>query len=284
MTSAKSPDQENFEAWAPAGSLWSPWAKPVLFTWTSAALSPSTGAPVTFDVSWAPSPWQESVEVTTGYREAPAQPERRPAAELTAVVLDLPGEEALRAALALAVAGYRPVPLFNCCAGSNSTVPVERIVARLAEGAPRLAALELPAAAPPAFVLDADRMRGTPSPGVFDNRWRVFPQDFPSGNVLRSHGVRRALHVRRGTDVPEDLRHVLLAWREQGLRLEQVDLTQEQPRAAALTVDKPRLFRSMRARFELLRGLRRNWAGGFGALIPVPPPPGSGGHYSGGFS
>jgi hypothetical protein len=284
MTTTKQAEQENFEAWAPASSVWSPWAKPVLFAWTSAAPDQSAVAPPAFDVSWAPSPWQESPEVTTGYREAPAQAERRVAAELTAIVLDLPGEEALRAALSLAAGGYRPVPLFNCCNGSAALVPVERILARLSEGAPGLAALELPPTAPPAFVLDADRLRGTPSPGVFDNRWRVFAQDFPSGNVLRSHGVRRALHVGRGSDVPEDLRHVLLAWKEQGLTLAQVDLTQTQPQLAALSVEKPRWFRSVRARFELLKGLRRNWAGGFGGIIPVPPPPSAGGHYSGGFS
>ena len=41
--------------------------------------------------------------------------------------------------------------------------------------------------APPAFLLDSDRMKApAPDPGRFDNRWLVFPQDFPSAAFLRS--------------------------------------------------------------------------------------------------
>src|SRR5580765_130756 len=81
---------EVFSTWAPENSIWSPWAKPVLFAHLDSALSyiPVAGAPG--DVSWSPPP-----------------------DERVAIVLDLPGAEGVIIGLALAVRGYRPVPLYN---------------------------------------------------------------------------------------------------------------------------------------------------------------------------
>src|ERR1043165_231492 len=82
--------EEIFSIWAPDNSIWSPWAKPVLFAHLDAALSfvPTPGAPI--DVSWSPSP-----------------------NEKVAVVLDLPGAEGVLVGLALAHRSYCPVPLYN---------------------------------------------------------------------------------------------------------------------------------------------------------------------------
>ena len=69
-----------------------------------------------------------------------------------------------------------------------------------------------------------------PGPGTFDNRWVVFPQDFPSAAFLRSRGVAEVLLIQAGAQPQEDLAHVLLRWQQGG---------------------------------------PRNNAGGFGAVIPV---------------
>jgi len=107
-------------------------------------------------------------------------------------------------------------------------------------------------------------------PGLFDNRWLVFPQDFPSANFLRSHAMDSALLVQAQPDQPQsDLAHVLLRWQQAGLPLRVVTPA---PGAAPqpLSVRRPRLFRWMWHRALASLGLRRNSAGGFGAVVPMP--------------
>lgn len=260
--------QRLFEVWAPPESVWSRWAKPVLFA------SPS-----------AP-PWQEpgwSVEAPgpgpTGHLDPGA-----------AYVIDLPGAAAVERGLALAHAGYRPVPLYNTAHHPAAVVATEPILARLAVGAGELAALAIPPAAPPAFLLDSRRLwpHVAPEPGRFDNRWMVFPQDFPSASFLAARGVRRVVLVQEvpapaipgipgipwlGSEQPQaDLAHVLLRYAQGGLELflQPADLSADLsalPRP--LQVQKPGGFRSIFYRAIALAGLRRGSAGGFGAVIPV---------------
>lgn len=240
--------QQLFETWAPASSVWSLWAKPVLFAG---------------DVP-APSPALAPAEPSgTAPRVDPA----------TALVIDLPGSRAVDLGLRVAQAGYRPVPLFNGGSYPGATVPVQRIVRRLAEGAEELARSPIPDDAPPAFLLDADRMNPAkpPQPGQYDNRWMAFPQDFPSAVFLQSRGIRRVLLLQ---DDPlaqprPDLAHVLLRWKEAGLELYIQDpLSDMAPRE--LAVNRPSRFRSLVYRALAVVGLRRNDAGGFGAVIPTP--------------
>lgn len=243
--------EECFERWAPLDALWSPWAKPVLFAQLLDVPGdepiPEQSLP---DVSWLPD-----------------------ASGDTALVLDLPGPEAVDAGIALARAGYRPVPLYNANVDSAAVVPVQPIMERL-----RVGALMLPEAgrlrndAPPAFLLDANRMRPalTLTPGRFDNRWLVLPQDFPSATALRTHGVKRVTVVQQDqTDPQADLRHVLLRWQNAGILLSVVDYdarSTPQP----LLVHPPSLFQVAWYRVVALMGLRRSNAGGFGGLIPEP--------------
>jgi hypothetical protein len=132
--------------------------------------------------------------------------------------------------------------------------------------------LALPADARPAFLLDADRLGGTtqPKPGLFDNRWMTFPQDFPSANFLRAHAIQSVLLIHTRPDQPqEDLAHVLLRWQEAGVPLRVVRPTAghtPQP----LEVRRPRGFRRLWYRVLATFGLRRNSAGGFGAVVPQP--------------
>ena len=168
---------EIFETWAPTGAPWSPWAKPVLFAHIT---GPAKGSAVAgpderLELAAAPLPG-------------------------TAFVVDLPGPESIEAALELARLGFRPVPLFNGCPDpdflgkpDDEAVPTAPLLAALIDGADPLKTAGLPLDAPPAFLLDADRL-GTGRrlvPNVFDNRWVVFATDFPSAGLLARRGIAR---------------------------------------------------------------------------------------------
>jgi len=76
--------------------------------------------------------------------------------------------------------------------------------------------------APPAFILDSLRLKGT-NPvreDMFDNRWMVFPQDFPSAKFLAEQKIRRVTLVQTEKTHPqEDLSHALLRWQEAGIEI-----------------------------------------------------------------
>jgi len=237
-----------FEAWTPPSSPWSRWVKPALF-----AEMPD-GPP--------PPPDLNLPEVRL--RHDPA----------TAVVIDLPGPDSVKTGLALLASGLQPVPLFNAAYHLAGVVEVTGIAAWLAHGPAVFSRMPVAEAAPPAFLLDAKRLRGglKPSPGQFDNRWMTFPQDFPSANFLITRGIRRIVLV-QDADIfaqpQEDLSHVLLRWQEAGLEIagaKPPDLDEAQP----LRVAKPSGFRALWQRALALAGLRRNSAGGFGAVVPQP--------------
>ncbi len=248
---------ELFELWAPEGASWSLWAKPVLF----AAESP---VPASARQDWL------SACISARRRWTPTN------LTDTALVLDLPGPLALALALDWATHGWRPVPLFNSCPGPGALVDNEPIRVGLAEAAPQLGDANLPATAAPGFVLDSRRVDGAPAPQRFDNRWVVFPQDFPSGARLLASGLRRVLLVQEGRrESRPDLAHVLLRWQRAGLEILALDLAGEAS-PAPLAVPEPKRFRAFGYRALIALGLRKSSAGGFGGLIPMPHQGGGG--------
>lgn len=242
-------DEQIFEAWAPDGALWTPWAKPVLFANLSrvSVTVPSVDQWRALDVSQIPS-----------------------ARGASAIVVELPGIESVLMGLALANHGYRPVPLYNVNVGPNAVVEVDAIAGGLRVGADILRDMRIAPDAPPAFLLDANRMRPAkmPAPGKFDNRWIVMPQDFPSATTLMSRGIAEVVIVRVGeTPARGDLAHVLLRWRRAGLTILGFD-AQGRERPSELHIEPPSLFRRAWYRLIALAGLRRSNVGGFGAQIP----------------
>jgi hypothetical protein len=242
-------NEQCFATWAPDGVAWSQWAKPVLFAQLDRInlrvqdMEPGASA----DVSWVPEPRDRA-----------------------AIVVDLPGPASVATGIALAERGYRPVPLFNTSDGASPVVKVDSIALALRLGAETIRDARMAADAPPAFLLDAHRMspRVLPGPGKFDNRWMVFPQDFPSGTYLRAAGIGEVLLIADGTSAREDLAHVLLRWQQAGVRILAAPATRgERPRE--LVIKEPSLFRRAWYRVVALSGLRRNDAGGFGAIIPI---------------
>jgi hypothetical protein len=243
--------EEVYDAWTPREGPWSDWVKPALFTQLQRAAtsgaSRDMSAPAP-DTAWAPR-----------------------AGDGVALVLNLPGEESIARGLALLKLGYQPVPLFNTTAAANAALRIDNLVLALADGAElvRQAASRFGPSTPPVFLLDSLRLRTLrPGPGAYDNRWMVFPQDFPSGNLLQAHGLREAMIVTDET-IDNDLDHVLRRWRRTGLRLTRKRVSPNEPAAEY----RPRSGFSPSIALAWLLvslGLRQNAAGGFGGLIPVP--------------
>jgi hypothetical protein len=238
-----------YDIWAPGYSVWAPWIKPVLFAHIK---SPPLGAADdeewrTMDITWAP-----------------------PAAQRTAIILDLPGATPIRLALRLAQEGYFPVVLHNGCPGLRAAIELQECFTALCSGEQLLRELVFAPDAPPAFLLDSRRTRGDRRPlaGDFDNRWVVLPQDFPSASFMLSHRIQQVAVIQMEQQQPaEDLRHILLRWQEAGIKIlvGQLGLAPK-----PMQIARPSRFRA--AWYALLAniGLRHNSAGGFGSVIPLP--------------
>lgn len=245
-----------FEIWAPSRGVFSAWAKPLLFAQMDEGqiVRPATD------------------------RAASAQPWAARLDGRTAVVLDLPGEASVWHGAALGEAGYRPVPLFNGSDGQQPAVEVRSIMLALQHAAGQVERASIADDAPPAFMLDGRRCDPSVRPGAgwFDNRWVVFPQDFPSGRLLRSRGVERALLVReQGRRLGDDLREVLARWGKDGVELFEVEVGGVEP--VPLKVRAAWGLRPLAAVAMVMLGLRANSAGGFGARVPMPPQGGGSG-------
>jgi len=263
--------EQAFAVWAPEAARWSRWVKPVLFAHLAEApqLAPATEPP-------PPQPFDVS--------------RLRPADGTTVVIIDLPGAAGIEAGVALADAGYQPVPLYNSVpwpasgtapAGGAVAVDMAPVMAALLSATSRLRGLRLRGDAPPAFLLDARRRVGDPGalePPGFDNRSVSLPTDFPSANLLLSCGLRRVAVVQPRDEQPQaDLAHTLRRWQEAGMEIGVmgVGLAAEGagPPATPLrpiVVQKPKWYRHLWHAAIVRLGLRPNRLGGFGGLLPDP--------------
>src|SRR5438128_1232567 len=99
---------EIFQIWAPTTSIWSPWAKPVLFAQINGTASidlPPDELILKTNIDW----------LSTIDKDH------------TAIIVNLAGLDSITMGLALAHQGYRAVPLYNCCDGPGAVVPVRKI-------------------------------------------------------------------------------------------------------------------------------------------------------------
>ena len=230
-----------YKIWAPEYSLWTEWAKPVLFASSS---SYKQG----FTMEMPKIAW-----LTTARFD-------------TMVIVDLPGESGVLESLALARLGFRPVPLYNGVNDekymSSMLVRMENIADALFNGSKILKELIIRSDAPPVFMLDSNRMAGGKGPGKYDNRWCIFPQDMPSASFLTKQRINKV--IVRTHNVQDDLLHILHRYQEQKISiLQSVDDT-----VTEISAPAPLWFKSMFYRFKVILGLTRNSAGGFGGLIP----------------
>lgn len=252
--------RELFEIWAPSSSIWSQWVSPALFAQIQCSEKSQEA-----DTSEPDFAWHESV----------ASPD-------SAVIVDLPSADAIRLAFVLAGRGYRAVPIINASPGplppysglfpqSVVALDMSSLIKEVCNGTQHMQKLALPTHAPPAFILDALRLKGTKplSDDMFDNRWMVFPQDFPSAKFLTEQGIRRVTLVQPQIASPsEDLSHVLLRWQEAGIEILAKAINDPSP-PSTITVAMPSRFRALWYRALAIIGLRRNSVGGFGSFIPT---------------
>jgi hypothetical protein len=244
-----------FEIWAPPHGPWSPWAKPVLFA----------------HLDWAGG--LTAVEIPEI-----RIPFDRPKPGGTAIVVDLHSLESIGLGLELARLGYRPVPLFNACPSPPGSireavpevVPVTPLLSVLEQGADRLKSAGLSDDAPPAFLLDADRLGGDKpiAPGWFDNRWVVFATDVPSARLLAQRQITAVELIHRGAP-GDDILDVLRDWNRAGIALWHTDLDQPgPPRTLVLTGTRLLGLSRLARRLWALLSLRRNPRGGYGGVVP----------------
>ena len=240
-----------YKVWAPDGSEWVAWAKPALFA----------GLPL-FKESQLDIP------------ESQFKPDFR-----AMVIVDLPGKRSVEEALAFAAKGYRPVPLYNGVFGEGKkmVVNLRELGEALYGGTVMIANLPLSPGSPPVFMLDSNRMSGSGSPGSYDNRWCVFPQDMPSAAHIKSKGIDKII-VRVVQHIETDLGRVLYDYQKNGIAL--YALRGNGGVLKELTVKKQSFIAEWAYRFKVILKLKRNATGGFGGKIPdANTSGGSGGHY-----
>jgi hypothetical protein len=259
--------EEVFLAWAPKESLWSPWVLPVPFAQLNCLdfAEAATDSSQVTKPTWMPDANREGL----------------------AYVIDIPGGQAMLCGIMLAGMGILPVPVIDGSPGEgefyfnkepqtsttsawhpNVAVDMTELLRELCQGASVLQRMTFRMNAMPAFLLDSKRMTGY-NPlrdDVYDNRWQVFPQDFPSAKFLLEHGVRRVLLVQERKAQPlEDLSHILLRWQEAGIAIENVGTT-DGSSVSEIRIAKPSRFRRIWYRALAILGLRRSWSGGFGGF------------------
>jgi hypothetical protein len=198
--------------WAPDDASWVEWVKPVAFACMSERVE---CRPLTRRAEWF------AAELLA------------PLGDLsqTAVVVDLRSTEAIWVGLALAEHGVRPIPLYNAVDHDAALVNMRPIMAALVDATQSGAVLS--AHAPPAFLLDSERMdtRVVGSARLaYDNRWVCRAVDFPSSALLMERGVRRVLLIQEQLVRPaEDLEPILLTWQAAGLPLWRLARSQAEP-------------------------------------------------------
>jgi hypothetical protein len=262
--------EQIYSVWAPGGSVWSKWVKPVLFAYmtdSTRGLGDSQ-----------PDEWGMSV---------PA------ASSATGIVIDLDGPRGVSFGMRVARKGYRPVPLYNACPREKLSpspdeparlglgidlgdlrpqryppvVDVGSIVSALAGATDELRDLKVPGFAPPAFLLDWRRggIGKKVSLGMFDNRSVIFPSDFPSAAFLKERGIRTMVVVSETLAPDFDLTAVLRGWVEGGLDIKiQVPGPLWSPEPISLPA--PSLLRSAWFWLHSHLGLQRNLSGGYGRV------------------
>lgn len=189
--------RDAFKIWAPAGARWVDWVRPVPF---AAITSPHS--PIQADGFNTPS----IVYI-----------DRAP--EDVAVVVDMPGGDAVKEGIALAGLGFRPIPLYNGTNGQEGAMAIienRAMENALCRGALTLAKVRIPPDAPPVFLLDSNRThRYRIDTSVFDNSWDIYDQDMPSPDYLVQNGIRRV--IVRGETIQKDLARILYKFQKKGI-------------------------------------------------------------------
>lgn len=247
---------EMFKVWAPEESIWSPWAKPVIFANIK-------------EVSRV-KPALYTEEINFSYQSN------------TIVILDLKDAKSINYGLAFAKIGYQVVPLYNSVSSKdkNVLIDLENLENHIFHATNELKTIKTRKDANPVFLLDSRRMDSKgklKNQAYFDNRWSVFPQDMPSSHFLKEKGIEKIVIFRDDFTKPvqNDLSHILFAYQKAGILIVNGHSNRE------IKVKKPTRFSSAMYRLLVTLRLKRNSAGGFGGKVPDTTQHGSGRTYYG---
>lgn len=247
---------EAFAAWAPKGFVWTPWVKPVLFSYADHA--DPREVPIV-EPAWVGDigPFEE---------DAPKDHPHRSSARTrdVAIVVDLAGAASVRGGVALLGLNFFPVPLFNALPHTMAIVPMMPIIEAIVSTTALRARSTVSRDASPAFLLDS-RRRGEGinlMPGRFDNRSMPFATDFPSATTLMNAGLRRVVVVHEDA-LAADVVGILFAWQRAGMTIYSKSF-REAGLPKPITLHPPSLFTRISQWWT--RG--RSKTGTFGELIP----------------
>lgn len=191
--------KEIYEIWAPVGKKWVDWVRPVPFVAMneySKMYSLSNFIIPTIDF------------LDEKYADA-------------AIIVDLPGAQSVVEGIALAKAGYRPIPIFNGTIeqqGARATVDNQSVGAALEWGASELRHIEISDDALPAFLTDSNRMhRFKMEVSLFDNSWDVYHQDIPSAEYFLNNGIHKIVII--GESLSKDLKKILYGFQKKKIQI-----------------------------------------------------------------
>ena len=191
--------REIFNIWAPRGAKWVQWVRPVPFV----AINEDFRA---YDVC------DFTIPNITYIDELPQN---------TAIIVDLSDDEGIKEGIGLAKLGFRPIPVYNGTEpqeGAMATVDNNVIEFGLIKGAMELQKLNISDDAPPAFLLDSNRMnRYKMDDSVFDNSWDIYPQDMPSAKYFIENGIDKIIVV--GEKMQSDLKKILYKFQHEGIKI-----------------------------------------------------------------
>lgn len=190
--------KEIYRIWAPIGAKWTDWVRPVPFI----EINDNLKSYKITDLS--------NFNISCINKN-----------ENTAVIVDLPGLESIKEGIALAKIGFRPIPIYNGTIeqeGAKATTDNKSIAIGLVYGASKLKEIELENDAPPAFLLDTNRMnRFKVNVSVFDNSWDIYDQDIPSAEYFLKNKINKIIII--SNLVQKDLKKILYKFQKQGIQM-----------------------------------------------------------------
>ncbi len=182
-------NKEIYKIWAPVGKRWVDWVRPVPFVY----INESTPPP---QLTLMGLPGLSALNLD----------DRK-----TAVIVDLQGDDGIEAGILLAQQyGYRPIPIYNGVQeqnGSRATSDNHSVMNGLVWGSSILSQISLADDAPPAFLLDTNRLQSFRIDGsIFDNSWDTYHQDLPTEDYFLKNGIERIVVI--GNAMPRDLKAI----------------------------------------------------------------------------
>lgn len=188
--------KEIYKIWAPVGCKWVDWVRPVPFIGINSTVNKYSCNIVLPVVNFV-------------------------IPENCGIIVDLPGVQSMAMGIALAKAGIRPIPVYNGTIeqqGARATVDNHSVCEALVWGAGQLKTIELSNNAPPAFLMDSNRMnRYKMEEGIFDNSWDIYPQDLPSADYYISNNINKIILV---TDkLSKDINKILYGYQCKGMEI-----------------------------------------------------------------